>query len=683
MPPKNNNKNNQEDEETVARRHELKSDLTHLERNHVRQRWVTDKTAIVRNKDVKNREKFNRNVPRRLAKHDMFLKAEDDIDNNQGLETEAGEVTDRVTQDDILAAVDLQTQKKKFSLHLDKHGPYNIDFSRNGTHMVFAGLRGHCASMRWQDFALDGEVQLKDRCLDVKYIVDHSMYAVAQHKYAYIYTVKGVEMHVLPKFANVTSMTYLHRHMLLAGVSSSYSTLVYMDVSTGELVSNKAPNVVRDPTLSIATNPANGVVVTGDTRGVLKMWSPSVAEPLVQIKGHRGGINHCVVHPGGRYTITCGADNALKVWDIRTLRALEEWRMSYVVDSIDVSQSGLVAVAGGTNVQVWKGMFTPQRPFRPWMTHNLGYGNVANCVKFCPFEDVLAIGHSSGISTMLVPSSGEPNPDFYEANPYESDLHRKDRVVKNLLDKLPPDTISMDLQISGVNEERLEEYQKALQANRKARNIKEKKEKRSKTMGDEAPTGLGDATVADKKQFDGDLDYDEIDEDVGIAEKGPSKLWKSKKEVEKEKKMVRWDQKDSSDKIRSKQTLRHSRNVMQLRKKRRWLESLQEEEGGAKSKSGENKTGSSSSSTAATTSATGNSASTTSNKGLRQKFTAVAPEVGDEFGEGEEDSYLSGAVKSVPKRRTRSGGASEKSESRMEYRKKKSEISNAALQRFL
>ena len=663
-----------------ARRAELIAELATHERDHVRNRWVTDKTALTRNKNVKFTEKFSRNAPKRLAKHDMFLKPED---THQGLRTDPGEVTDRVTQNEILHSVDLQTQRKKFSLHLDKLGPYKIDFSRNGTHMAFAGMRGHVASTRWQDFALDGEVNLQDRCTDVKYVVDHSMLAVAQSKFVYMYTAKCVEMHVLPKFANVTTLGYLPRHMLLVGASSQYSTMQYMDVSTGDEVSSKSPALVQDPTLSMCVNPANGVVLTGDTRGVLKMWSPTVPEPLVQMKGHRGGVNHVACHIGGRYLVSVGADNGFKVWDIRTLRPLEEWKMNYIVDSVDISQSGLVAVGGGTNLQIWKHMFSAARPFRPWMKHNLGYGNVVQSVKFCPFEDVLAIGHSCGITTMIVPGSGEPNPDFFEANP----------VVRNLLDKLPPDSISLDLQIANVDEERLAEYQQALQANRKARNIKEKKEKRSRPLGDAAPTGLEQRIVG--------ADVDEIDEDLGVSEKGPSKLWKSKKEMAKEKKMVRWDQKDTKDKVRSKQVLRHSRQVMAQRKKSRWLDALKEEQQQGRSSSGgggadaaNDGTGAAVVSAPAPTRARksfagfamGGPATATAQRGGKMRTGSAALStssfsvVGDEIPVGKSSS--SAAAK--PRRRDRdedddASGA----DARRQFRDRKAQQGNAALRRLI
>ena len=46
------------------------------------------------------------------------------------------------------------------------------------------------------------------------------------------------------------------------------------------------------------------------------------------------------------------------------------------------------------------------------------------------------IGHSKGLSSLLVPGSGEPNFDSSEADPFENKRMRREREVKGLLDKV-------------------------------------------------------------------------------------------------------------------------------------------------------------------------------------------------------------------------------------------------------
>lgn len=544
--------------EAIAQRgKELFEEKSKAETNFVRGKWITDNNAL-QNPAVRRHEKVQRKAPKRLVEANM-MKIENDAD---GLELDVGEVADRVTQSDIVSAVDVQTQHKKFELVLDKLGPYKIDFSINGTHLCLGGLRGHLANLKWKDFSLVGETQLKDKINDVKFLVDHSMLAVAQKRFVYMYTKEGTEMHILSKMAHMDRLAYLPRHMLLAAASSSYSTMQYIDVSTGAEVGGKTPQIMKDPTSAMSVNPANAVVSTCDLRGVVKMWSPTVVDPLVQLKAHTGAIHDIAFHQNGRFFATLGGDHKLKLWDCRMLRTLEEFAVTYCFDTIDISSKGLVAMGGGTNIQIWKNMFTGSKPSAPLMKFGLGYGNIASQVKFCPFEDVLGVGHSKGFTSLLIPASGEANPDFYFADPHETEAHRKERVVSKLLDKLPPDTISLDLQIGTVNVERLEEYNKNLQASRRAKGIREKKQRRAdKSLGALAPTGV--AIIGND---------DEVDEELGFKEKTTVRELKTKKDLQKERKMKRWDQKDTADKVRSKQTMRHSKLTQRRRQQRKRAE---------------------------------------------------------------------------------------------------------------
>ena len=77
------------------------------------------------------------------------------------------------------------------------------------------------------------------------------------------------------------------------------------------------------------------------------------------------------------------------------------------------------------------------------MTHHAP-GSQINDVAFCPFEDVLAYGHEGGLGSLVIPGAGEANFDALEVNPYETKKGRREGEVRQLLNKLQPEMISMD-----------------------------------------------------------------------------------------------------------------------------------------------------------------------------------------------------------------------------------------------
>ncbi|KAJ1869946.1 putative U3 small nucleolar RNA-associated protein 7, partial [Coemansia sp. S17] len=110
--------------------------------------------------------------------------------------------------------------------------------------------------------------------------------------------------------------------------------------------------------------------------------------------------------------------------------------------SLDISQRGLLAAGWGANVTVWKDALVTKVD-APYMKRLLPSTTVSD-VRFVPYDDVLGYGHSSGLSSIVIPGAGEPNFDAYVANPFETTKQRQEAEVKQLLDKLAPETIQLD-----------------------------------------------------------------------------------------------------------------------------------------------------------------------------------------------------------------------------------------------
>lgn len=79
----------------------------------------------------------------------------------------------------------------------------------------------------------------------------------------------------------------------------------------------------------------------------------------------------------------------------------------------------------------------------PYMLHDLP-GRTVSRVRFRPYDDILAIGHAKGVSTLIVPGAGEPNFDSREADPFQSKKARGEAEVHGLLDKLAASMITME-----------------------------------------------------------------------------------------------------------------------------------------------------------------------------------------------------------------------------------------------
>ncbi|KAG6360540.1 hypothetical protein INS49_011602 [Diaporthe citri] len=372
------------------------------------------------------------------------------------------ERTYRVRQDEITSETAVGTAQKRFDLKLDDLGPYHCEYTRNGKELLLAGRKGHVATMDFREGKLGCELQLGETIRDIRWLHNNQYFAVAQKKYVYIYDRNGVELHCLKKHVEVSHMEFLPYHMLLATLGMS-SNLKYQDVSTGQLVSEI--HTKGGAPCSFTQNPWNAICHIGHQNGTVSLWSPNSSEALVKLLAHKGPVRALAVDREGRYMVSTGQDLKMAVWDIRMFKEVNSYFTRTPASSVAISDSGLTAVGWGTSATIWKGLFSKhqsvqekvQSPYLTWGKE----GKAVERVRWCPFEDVLGIGHDQGFSSILVPGAGEANFDALEVNPYETAKQRQEAEVKQLLNKLPPEMIALDPNFIGNLDLRSEKQRQA------------------------------------------------------------------------------------------------------------------------------------------------------------------------------------------------------------------------------
>ncbi|CAH8867777.1 unnamed protein product [Trichobilharzia szidati] len=384
------------------------------------------------------------------------------------------EEDEKITQDEILKEVDIGSATKRFDIKL-KYGPYALDYSRNGRFLALCGKSGHIAAFDWMIKKPLFEINVNNECKDVKFLHQETFVAVAEKNYVTIYDNQGLEVHCLKKLNGILRLEFLPYHFLLVS-SANNGFLYYLDCSVGTVVASIPTYMGRLGVM--CQNPSNGVICTGHNDGVVSMWVPSEKSFVVKMLTHPTAITSIACDRTGSYLATCGVDRKLKIWDLRsTYDPLSEILLPVSATTIDFSQRGLLALGAANTVQVLRDPHSipptnsskvfenilPDVNKRVLSNAYLSHYAVhpVHRVRFCPYEDVLGIGSSAGLSSILCPGSAEPNYDALEENPFANKRYRQEREVRRLLDKIPYTMISLKSIVGEVRrEDILEEWEK-------------------------------------------------------------------------------------------------------------------------------------------------------------------------------------------------------------------------------
>lgn len=332
-------------------------------------------------------------------------------------------------------------------------------------------------------------------------------------------------------------MEYLPYHYLLSTVGHA-GHLKYHDTSTGVLLTQIPTHLGSPP--SMAQNPHSAIIHLGHSNGTMTLWSPNMTTPHVKLLAHRGPITGIAVDPSegsaGRYVATCGMEGKVKIWDGRMWgKELKSWSVRNSPTTISYSQRGMLAVGGKSGITTYRDilststdsnddtsttLLTPNSNRMPQPYLNLALPALsAFSSKFCPFDDLLCVGHQRGVSSLLVPGSGEPNFDSGEADVYESYSRRRERDVRGVMEKIRPELITMDTDLLGkISEDKGPETF----AEREARSFRQLGRMERLRADGQLGEGLGGEAAVDADEDEGG-DGDAADTPVATGPRGKGK----------------------------------------------------------------------------------------------------------------------------------------------------------------
>merc|ERR1712038_1061412 len=222
-----------------------------------------------------------------------------------------------------------------------------MNYTRNGRFLLMGGSKGHIAAIDWQTKKLMCEVNVMETIQDVRWLHIETMFAVAQKQWTYIYDNQGLELHCLKNLDSVLRLEFLPYHFLLvSGNAKGY--LSWLDVSVGQKIAGFPTGLGRLDVM--CQNPHNAIIHCGHSGGTVTLWSPNVKESLVKMLCHGAGTRSIAIDRSGNYMATSGIDRTLKIWDLRTYKTLQTYRIGAGASQLAFSQRGLIAASKGNIV---------------------------------------------------------------------------------------------------------------------------------------------------------------------------------------------------------------------------------------------------------------------------------------------------------------------------------------------
>ena len=397
-------------------------------------------------KDKKLKDKMNRKIKiEKIIKENNKLnyKYLDNEPDGYIIPENSNEKTLKYSQDYLKSVLPKYNSDNIFDLELPENGPFNIDYTANGKYLLLGGEKGNISMLDWKEKNLILDFNIESKISSIKFLHNDSMFAVGQSDHLYIYDNQGIELHSLDYIPSPLFLEFLPYHFLLVSALKN-NKIKYLDISIGQIVSEIKTNSGMISCLT--QNPNNAVIITGHSNGLIQMWTPNYGDtPVVKIFAHSSKINSICVDLEGNYLTSVANDSRMKIWDLRnTYKSLYEYYNPNIANNLAISQKGLLAVSYNNVIEIWKD-FALSKQKEPYMKHHFKDNKTKiKSLKFVNFEDFLGCGTNLGFSSIIIPGSGIANFDTFENNPYETKNQRREKEIKNLLEKIPYNMINID-----------------------------------------------------------------------------------------------------------------------------------------------------------------------------------------------------------------------------------------------
>ncbi|KAI4291219.1 U3 small nucleolar RNA-associated protein 7 [Pancytospora philotis] len=328
--------------------------------------------------------------------------------------------------------VNMYTSEKAIDLKMDS--PCVAQYTVNGSHMLLATQKGCVSAFDTHQLSQAFERTVDDTIFDAAWLHNEQYFALAQREALYIYDANGIELHAVRDVSRPQMLAFLPYHFLLAATTST-GRLKYLDTTQGALVADLS--LTDKKVTCLGVNPSNAVLYAGSANGTASLWVPSQEKPVMDIYCSSAAVTGIGFDRRNETMVTSSIDGKYSLFDVRSVyKPLRVINAGRPIHGLAVSQNRVTCLATGKHLMLYRDLETPIGSIRA-----KGY---VESLAFCPHEDILTAGNSSGMTSYIVPGSGDPHYDASEVSPFMNPRQRKQKEVQQLLDKIPYDLISHD-----------------------------------------------------------------------------------------------------------------------------------------------------------------------------------------------------------------------------------------------